>query len=284
MNKSTKLFLVATMLLLCVGIASAALSLTLTSPATSATMRNGSTFTVTTNTIGINDSNCSFFVWSSDTANTSESKAFRSVYTRNLTNQSIINVTLWFNHPNELEDASTYSAKVTCTTINGTEELETATSSTNTGITFDHTAPATPTTSSITTNNRIKTTTALSYAVTGGYTTACTLFIGGANMPTSAYTSFAMVHSGDTCTYSINKSTMPDATYNVFCRATDGLNTTDSATVEGITFDSDGTRGGNVNNQEIGAQVGVTQSTQIGIGVAVILAAIFFLNNKKGKR
>lgn len=62
--------------------------------------------------------------------------------------------------------------------------------------------------------------------VVGSNTTACTLYFANGSTPGSA--SYTMTHAGNNCSYRL--SDMPEQTYNWYILATDGSNTTASST------------------------------------------------------
>lgn len=161
--------------------------------------------------------NCSWYASSTSTANST------AVLIRNITNSSIsqtyLNTT--FNS-NLLEDSNDYVVYAIC--YNGTYTNETSASST--GVVIDNTIPQTPSSlspSASSTDDDGAVT--FSGTVTGVNTTGCTLYFSGKNPGASSYT---MTHSSNTCTYSF--TSMPEETYDYYITASDGTNTTDSAT------------------------------------------------------
>lgn len=199
-------------------------SAVLITPASSATLSQNVNMNAT-NTSLPNMLNCSFFAWSSLSANTSQSIVLKTA--SNLTaNAPMINVT--FNTTG-LEDANDYSFSARC--YNSTANVN----ATNTGITIDNTDPTTPTLTSPTTDTSITSSTTQTFTcgVTGSKTTACTIFFGinGAYSASSAdSSSAAMTHSGSTCTYSKTFSTQSDnGNWYWSCEASDGTDVAGSS-------------------------------------------------------
>jgi len=121
-----------------------------------------------------------------------------------------------------LEDSNNYIFNVTIANSTSGAILG---SDTNTGITVDNTIPQAPTalgpTGTVTNGTFVFTGT-----VVGRNTTSCTLRFNGVNPGSLSY---AMTHSGDTCTYS--SSNIPEQSYTWFVRASDETNTTDATSV-----------------------------------------------------
>ena len=160
--------------------------------------------------------NCTFYALSSSTAN-STYVVLNATVTNTSTNQTEF-TTNW--ESTAVEDASDYSFKVMCYNATNTS------TGTNGGIEIDNgvpTAPSTPTPTDKSTDTDGSV--AFSVAVTGSETTGCTLYFSGQN-PGSA--SYAMTHSGDTCT--LSSFSIPEQTYYWYVTATDGTNTTNSGT------------------------------------------------------
>ena len=100
--------------------------------------------------------------------------------------------------------------------------------STVTGITIDRgDTPTVPSTAhAADTEFDDVTTTLITYTVNGFNTTGCRIAFleDGASPRFTGTNTFAMVHSADSCTYTVGKSTIPDNSYNVYVRASDGTN------------------------------------------------------------
>lgn len=118
-----------------------------------------------------------------------------------------------------VEDGNDYTFK--CQIWNGTNYLN----KTRTGITIDNTIPQ-ATSSLSPSDNSIDRDGSLTFSgtVTGVNTTSCTLNFNGINPGSSSY---AMIHTGDTCTYTLSNT--PEQTYDWFIRASDETNTIDSS-------------------------------------------------------
>lgn len=211
MSKTRNIVLSAFLLLsLAILSISFAMAGTMVTPASSATLGG----TVALNASGTNLQNCTFYAGSSLTANTTWTQiAFSS-------NQTVLkgSINTTFDSAS-LEDATDYSFNATCRNLTNSLTAQTLTTS----ITVDNTVPVAP--SSLTPTSSSDGSASFSSTVTGTRTTACTLLFTGANPGQPSYT---MTHSGSTCTYSL--SAMPGMIYTYYVRASDGTNTTDSAT------------------------------------------------------
>ncbi len=153
-----------------------------------------------------------YFQSSSLTANTTETSA--SAWVTNDTDDLNLNGTI---DTTIVEDGNDYIFK--CQVWNGTDYVNKS----RTGITIDNTIPQSATSLTPTSDDDGSFT--FSGAVVGVNTTSCTLYFDGINPGSSSY---AMTHTGDTCTYAI--TSIPEQTYKWYIRASDETNTTDSST------------------------------------------------------
>ena len=107
--------------------------------------------------------------------------------------------------------------------------------STSTSVVIDRTAPSVATSdSSAGTTFDDVTTTDIAYSVTGTDTTSCRIaFLDSGKAPRFTGTNtFAMTHSGDKCTYTVTKASVPDGSYDVYVQASDGTNTSASSKID----------------------------------------------------
>lgn len=192
-------------------------SVILVTPASGGTVSGASAPLSATNGTLIEILNCTFYASSPSTANSSYvpigsgTNSSASAMSINTTFASTI-----------LEDSNDYSIYASC--WNATTQSN---STANTGITIDNTVPATPSSlspssGSTNTNGIIN----FSAIVNDARTTGCTLhFTNGPNPRSSSYT---MTEGGGLCYYSL--SSIPTQSYNYYITASDGTNTTNSAT------------------------------------------------------
>ena len=177
-----------------------------------------------------------------------------------------------------LEDASDYTvtAKVNETTCTGTA----------TNVIVDRTVPQTPiTTQAI--QSILKAGNVITYTVTGTDTTKCIISFQTSKVQKSTGTNtFAIVHSGDTCTYTIPAITVAEGVYSMRGIASDGKDETFSTALD-IEIDN---VAGNTQPIEDGIQVGIAKAIGIQISnetlaiaaiVAILAVGIF---GKKKKR
>jgi len=144
-----------------------------------------------------------------------------------------------------------------------------------TTVNIDRTKPTAPTTShSANTEFDDVTTKTITYTVTGTATTSCRIAFGKTTF--SGTNTFAMTHSGDTCTYTVTKATIPDDTYKTFVQASDGTNTSISAgrdfkikTLEGASSDDISALSVPIIQQKIMEQV------NLGVVVLIIIFGAF---------
>jgi len=191
----------------------AATTVSLVSPAADSTIAGTTVLNATVTNVAGNFT-CEFYAKSSSTAN----NTWTLLVTRANTTDTDANAT--FNSA-ILEDSNDYIFNVTCS-----NDTDTWAGDTNNRITVDNTIPQAPTSLSPSTDS-IDTdgTVTFSATVVGENTTSCTLYFVEGNPGDSSYT---MTHSGDTCTYTL--SSIPEQSYKWYVQASDGTNTTNSAT------------------------------------------------------
>lgn len=242
-------------------------ALTLNTPASSSTISGTAKLNVTSAIAGpFNESNftCKFYAKSiALTENTSW--ILLATVGNNTAGQGGPN---WVNATFDsriLSDGSDYTFNATCNNISSTQQV-----SLTTGVNIDNTIPQAPTSLSPTTEQS-SSSVDFSASVVGVNTTACTLYFIDRNPGSSSY---AMTHSGNTCTHTI--STVPDENYQFYVQASDGTNTTNSATT---TFDVQTTKGNGgtpttqtTNFQAGGVDTGISKYLVIGlIGFLVLI-------------
>ena len=217
-----RLSIFALMILSLVAIAMASPALTInTATWEASTVVNISTKTANDGSL-VNMSYITVRFSATDTANSSTSRVV------NITNTTATNFDLGYanftmNSAIVLEDTSVGSATAISTGVGASDAV---TSSALT-ILVDRTTPTAPTgmtpaASTVTSRDQTFVGT-----VVGAETTGCTLIFDGANPPRTTST---MTHSGDTCTLALTN--IPSATYRYAIRASDGVDTADSAYTE----------------------------------------------------
>jgi len=175
--------------------------------------------------------NCTFYAKSASTANSTWStlgtfKNFTGV-------DGSVNGT--FN-TNSLEDATNYYLNATC--WNATSNLHDGTISSVLVDNKDPTAPTSPSPASGTRDTDGSVT--FSATVTDRETTECTLYFTGTNPGDSSY---SMTYSTTSCSKTI--TAMPEQSYDWYVQASDGTNTTNSATTTSIVdINTGGAKGG----------------------------------------
>lgn len=211
MNKKILASLVTLLFIALVPALVSAFTVTLVSPASNSVISGSSVVLNATVTSGSNVKNCTFYAKSASTANSSWTEL--ATVTNDTADDTVFNTTF---DSTVLEDSNDYQFYVTC--MNDTTS---ANSSTNTGITVDNTVPDTPT--SLSPSDKTVDsdgTVTFSATVTDSKTTGCTLHLG--------VNSYAMTYSGSSCTYTI--SNLPEREYRWYITASDGTNSTNSAT------------------------------------------------------
>ena len=127
----------------------------------------------------------------------------------------------------------------------------------------------------------------ITYAVTGENTTSCRIaFLGDGISPRfSGTNTFAMVHTANTCKYTLTKATIPDGSYNVYARASDGTNKSVSSkldlSVKTIGGDNAGGALGGIGDVsfDIAEKIGRDQLTNAGIIIVLIILAYAYFNS-----
>lgn len=259
------LFLVIALILLIATVS----ALTLT-PASSSTLTGVIVLNVTGGGNEGNITNCSFYAKSASTANSSW------VFLANHLNwsadgtgvNSYINGT--FNSVG-LEDSTDYIFNASCT--NASSAQSTVVTSL---ITVDNTVPDAPT--GLTPTSSASNSVTFGSTVNGRETTSCTLIFTGINPGNPTY---SLTHTGDTCTSTA--LIVSDQTYNWYITATDGTQTTSSAT-QTILVDTQNPSGratAIVESTGVAPELSVTknvfQKEIIGIKVWVLLLIIVFI-------
>ncbi len=214
LNKNNVLVLgIVFALLFCVSLVSATISLDL--PSASSTI-SGIVVLNVTNSTGFDEMvNCTIYAGSSLTSNTTWTEIGFFV------NDTLDNVNGTFDS-SILEDATDYVLNASCTNSSASIQEDT-----NTLINIDNTVPIAPSSLSPadgTSDDDGDLT--LSATVVGENTTSCTVFF-TSRIPGSGGSSQTMTHTGDTC--SLTLTSVPEETYEWYVRASDGTNTTDSA-------------------------------------------------------
>lgn len=171
-----------------------------------------------------------------------------------------------------LEDSADYSATAIST---GVGDADAVTSSATT-ISLDRTVPSQPTTAHAANKEftEISGSNIITYTVEGNVTSSCRIAFGKTIFTGS--NTFAMTHSGNTCTYTIKKGTIPDGTYRTYAQASDGTNTSSTngidfkiKTLEGVTEDDISAISIPIVKQVIGQQI------NLGMVVLVIIFGAF---------
>ena len=175
----------------------------------------------------------------------------RSVSTANSSFSLIGNVsnTTALNHTNmtipnvgilNLEPSNDYEVRATCyalTSLTGPAGVNVTVATTVTGVTFDlGDRPSIPTTAHAKDKEftDVSGSNIITYTVNGANTTNCRIAFlqDGASPRFSGSNTFAMTHSGNSCTYTITKGSLPDSSYDVYVRASDFTNTTNSNKIQ----------------------------------------------------
>lgn len=215
------------LILLMTGNVNATQACEIIEPDTGDPVRDGTIFNVSFS--GFTNVSVSVYIniSSSSTANSSTSTLF--VLTNKTTNGAVPNTTnASLGSTIAVEDAQNY--QVTAYADNGTTIGQRITcTGTATNVIFDRTVPNVPTTSH--TAGQVFGATTLTYNVIGANTTGCRISFGRVGQFTGSNT-YAMTHSGNTCTYAITSGNPPDGVYDVQVRASDGSNTSVSSVLD----------------------------------------------------
>ena len=265
-----------------------ALACTLQEPDTTDSLSNGGILNISfTSASATTDSVTAYWnVTSTLTANSSNSLLITQA---NLTGAVLMadgSVNASIGVKDILEDADNY---IFTGSIEDDTERVTC-SSTSTSITIDRTTPSSPTAdiAALTVFDDVITT-SIVYSVTGTDTTSCRIAFlqDGARPRFTGSNTFSMVHSGDTCIYTVKKAEVPDGTYQVYAQASDETDTAISSKrdYEIKTLASDVGSGGLAITAPIAAKVAKDKQT---LKIVVIMAAAFlfwqfFINTRKKK-
>jgi len=186
-----------------------AFTVTLVSPANNSVI-SGSSVVLNATVTGNNVKKCDFYARSLSTANSSWVEI--ASVTNDTVNDTVFNTTF---DSTVLEDSNDYQFYANCQ-----NDTNYAKSEKNT-VTVDNTVPDTPTSLSPS-DKTVDTdgTVTFSATVTDSKTTGCTLHLG--------VNSYTMTYSGSSCTYTV--SNLPEREYRWYITASDGTNSTNSAT------------------------------------------------------
>lgn len=219
------------------------------------------------------------FAACSDTANSSVSKIV------NITNGTATNfnagyANFTFGKSIVLEDSAVCSITgITTGTGNGDGVLLAATT-----VLVDRNSPSKPTTTQAQ-GSKVETGDIINYTVTGSTTTACYIqFLASSGSPSFSGTStYSMTHTGNSCAYTIPAS-LADLSYEVYARASDGTNKTNSDklmlivdSVDGGTGDS----GVDTITTDLGKNAQKNNLKNVVIVLGIIFVLYVLLNNKK---
>ena len=178
-----------------------------------------------------NSVSCTIALSSPSTANSSATTTYFNV--TNSTSRNALNVNFTLASTDLLEDSNDYTVAATC--WNTTTAIA-ATSST--GVTVSRTTPSAPTTTQAT-NSILANNAVLTYTVTGTDTTGCRIAFlpSGSGIRFTGTNTFAMTHSGNSCTYTATSANVPDSDYNIYVQASDGVDTAQSSALT-VKFDA----------------------------------------------
>lgn len=211
--------------------------------------------------------NLTFYAQSSLTANSSWA-TIATILNLNTTTNNYTNVR--FNTTG-LEDANDYTFNVTVRNVTRVIGYNTSTS-----IQIDNTVPTAA--SSLTPTTDEDGTVAFSSTVTGTETTSCTLLFPYSN---PGATSYAMTHSGNTCSHTL--SNIPEGSYQWIVRASDETNTTDSST-QITNIDIQKSKGKYLQLQQQGIQEQIQNIfTKIPIWIIalIVIGSVIIIKNRK---
>lgn len=274
------ILLMAMISVLIVGMASA-FTATINTPASSGTITAASKLNVSVANWGDNDTiRCAIVAYSSSTANSS-ARALANI--TNATGQSeSVNIT--FSADLILEDSNDYTFAATCYngTTEGTPIAVAATSVTN--VIVSRTTPSVPTTSHASETVFDENSATITYTVTGTDTTGCRISFGRQGLFSGTNT-YAMTHSGNSCTYVVTEGNPPEGDYVTQVRASDGVDTAISANRDFVIdfVESDTPDIGDGLQVDIGRFAGMKISDNMITAIIVIIVALV-LFGKKGRR
>ena len=286
MNKLIFLMVLVSIVLMSVVIASPQLALITTGKWSENTIVNISTKS-TNDDSQINTTFITIRFSASDTANSSTGVLI------NITNTTATNFDLGyanFTFGNNLIAEDTLVASVTGLTTGNTTAGETYVATTFSAVTinFDRTKPSTPTTTQAV-QSVLKAADVITYTVTGTDTTKCVISFQTSKISKSSGTNtFAMVHSGDTCTYTIPQITIGDSVYSMSGWASDGTNASFSSIID-IEIDNIASNSQDISEGvqiAIGEEV-VTNKQIMNIVIIIVIvggAYWFFTNSGSGKK
>ena len=211
-----------------------AFTATINVPAQGGTISNNTKLNVSVSAFGTDPSiSCAITASSPTTANSSSS--FIGNFSNATAQTESVNAS--FTTPIIiLEDSNDYTFAATC--YNSTGQ---ASATSITGVSVDRTVPTIATTAHVA-GLEFEDKGVITYAITGDVTSSCRIAFDRTSF--SGSNTFAMVHSANTCTYTVSKATIADGIYKTYVRASDGTNTTISAgrdfkikTLEGVAED-----------------------------------------------
>lgn len=220
-----------------------------------------------------------WFFSSPSTANSSSSKLMiTGTNISDAATNGSINITFELGLDFLLEDSNDYTVGAT---MNGT-----ACSGSATSVILDRTKPLTPTTTQAV-NSVLKAADIITYTIIGVNTTSCRISFQTSKVEKSSGTNtFAMVHSGNTCKYTIPSVTIGDGVYSMRGFATDGTNSSFSAPLD-IEIDNIAS---NTQATEDGLQVGIGEAVgekirgeTIGT-VAIVIVVLYLIFSRKSGR
>ncbi len=182
-----------------------------------------------------------------------------------------------------LEDSNDYTVEMAVEGGDGLGRVDC--SGTATTVNIDRTSPSAPTTTQAS-QSVLKAGNVITYTVTGTDTTKCRISFQTSKISKSSGTNtFAMVHSGDTCTYTIPSITIGDGVYSMSAWASDETNSTFSSIID-IEVDNIAS---NTQLIEDGLQVGIGEAIGekvkdnqlVTIAIIVIIVLLIWRAGKK---
>jgi len=149
-----------------------------------------------------------------------------------------------------LEDSNNYAVSFVTTGTTAAADGEVGTSAT--GVTVSRTTPTAATTTQ-SQNSVLANDAVLTYTVVGTTTTGCRIaFLSdGSPIRFTGTDTFAMTHSGDSCTYTASKANVRDSDYAIYVQASDGSDTAQSSK---LTVKYDAVKGGSAGGAYVVAQ------------------------------
>ncbi len=166
-----------------------------------------------------------YFVFSSSTGNTSTTALFKNITNATSGTNFGTNISAGFAlgafDVDRMEDGVDYT--IAPIAYNGSLRTGGGTQTactTQTGITFSRTTPSAPTTTQAS-ESVLKTGDTVTYTVIGANTTGCRIDFSTGGPKSTGSSTFPMIHSGNTCTFTLTNS-ISDGAYNLYGFATDG--------------------------------------------------------------